>query len=68
MEIRNGRDYINLLQKHGIQNAVRSDESKDLCRKLGASQRTSEIIQSILTELEEDLQKLDEEASKTNVK
>ena len=51
-----------LLQKHGVENAVKAKDSKELCLKLGTSHKVAEIIHAILSQLEQELEELEIEA------
>ena len=61
VEIRNGRDYILLIQKYGIDFAVRADEAETLCQQLQVDPKSSATIKNILIKLEEELIALEEE-------
>ena len=66
VEIRNGRDYVMLLQKYGIEWAVQAKDAKELCLKWGTSHKTSEIIEEILKTLERELTRLEIEVEKSD--
>ena len=59
INIRNGRDYVNLLKKFGIDFAIPYGKSRKLAISWGASSTQADKIKEILKQIERELQKLE---------
>ena len=66
IEIRNGRDYVKLIKKYGVDFTVQSDQAEKLAKAWGASTTQAKKIKEILKQIEKELRELEQEVERLN--